>query len=305
MLSEHIILEKLNTLHEHTMAKEVFVPLLKKMGLKGVKFTGGSSEEGIDIEYYELTDPEKEKRYVGIQFKKGDIKYSSGGNKGTITNLRYQAEEAFNKEICDENSASVYYIGRFVVATTGVINEQSRKYINKVKRKGNDRNIGYWDGERLAEYINNYWLEGFIDYFNIDNDLESEYIDEDDIIVDEEYIEENYEKEVNHCRKIRATVDKPSWEILKSVLSVTTFEGEGSAGFDEFLLELGRCQDNIHEEMKNLIGRLNYLDMDDNDIFLSGQATCLCTLVDIIYDELEGAEEDLNKCHEIFDKLLS
>lgn len=50
--SDEFIMEKLNNINEHKIAKDIFVPLLRKKGLKGVKFTGGSGEEGIDIEYY-------------------------------------------------------------------------------------------------------------------------------------------------------------------------------------------------------------------------------------------------------------
>ena len=52
-LNDEFIMGKLNKLPEHKMAKDIFVPLLRKKGLNGVKFTGGSDEEGIDIEYYE------------------------------------------------------------------------------------------------------------------------------------------------------------------------------------------------------------------------------------------------------------
>src|SRR4051794_328549 len=64
------------------MAKEIFVPLLKKLdGMKGVKYTGGDTEQGIDVEYYELAAPDKKRKYTGIQFKKGPLKYVAGGNK--------------------------------------------------------------------------------------------------------------------------------------------------------------------------------------------------------------------------------
>ena len=70
MLNKETIIQKLESLHEHKMAKDIFVPLLEKMGCHGVKFTGGSDEAGVDVEYYELTQPEEQKSYVGIQLKK-------------------------------------------------------------------------------------------------------------------------------------------------------------------------------------------------------------------------------------------
>lgn len=62
MLDKEVIIKKLESLHEHKMAKDIFVPVLKNMGCLGVKFTGGPDETGIDLEYYELTKPEKNKQ---------------------------------------------------------------------------------------------------------------------------------------------------------------------------------------------------------------------------------------------------
>ena len=70
-LPDQLIIEKLESLNEHKMAREIFVPLLKKMDLKGVKYVGGSAEHGIDVEYYETSEPDKKRKYTGIQFKKG------------------------------------------------------------------------------------------------------------------------------------------------------------------------------------------------------------------------------------------
>lgn len=124
--SDEFIMEKLNSIPEHKMAKDIFTPLLRKKGLKGVRFTGGSSEEGIDIEYYEKSNADNTKQYAGIQFKKGDITYSSRATNGTVKDLKYQAEEAFAKDICDVNSGGVYHISRFIVASTGEINDNAR-----------------------------------------------------------------------------------------------------------------------------------------------------------------------------------
>ena len=63
MLDKKFIIEKLESLREHKMAKDIFVPVLEKKGCSGVKFTGGPDEVGVDIEYYELTHPEKRRSY--------------------------------------------------------------------------------------------------------------------------------------------------------------------------------------------------------------------------------------------------
>ena len=178
MLGKEVIIEKLDSLPEHKMARDIFVPVLKKMGCLGVKFTGGPDEIGVDVEYYELTQPEERRSYVGIQFKKGNLVYSSRGSKNSIKEVKNQAEEAFEKEIHDIDNRGTHYISRFVVATTGDINEKARSFIGKARSKGSDRRIDYWTGDRLAEYIQDYWLEEFLSYFQIDEVEESS---EDDL----------------------------------------------------------------------------------------------------------------------------
>lgn len=96
-LSDELIMEKLNSLSEHKMAKDIFVPLLKKKGLKGVKFTGGQSEEGIDVEYYEKSIADNVKLYTGIQFKQGDITYSSRGSNRTVKEIKTKLKKLFQK----------------------------------------------------------------------------------------------------------------------------------------------------------------------------------------------------------------
>jgi len=168
-IDDEVIMQKLNTLPEHKMAEDVFVPLLKKSGLNGVKFTGGTGERGIDIEYYEISQPEGDKQFVGIQFKKGDITYSSGGAKGSIAEIKNQSIEAFEKPISDINAGATVYIHRFVVATTGDINENARRIIGEASYRGDNlnRHIKYWDKRMLASLVRKHWQEEFIAYFDM------------------------------------------------------------------------------------------------------------------------------------------
>ncbi len=86
-LNDELIMEKLTGLSEHKMAKDIFIPLLKRKCLKGVKFTGGQLEEGIDIEYYEKSIADNLKLYTGIQFKQEDITYSSRESNSTVKEI--------------------------------------------------------------------------------------------------------------------------------------------------------------------------------------------------------------------------
>lgn len=168
-LSKKLVIDKLNSLTECKIATDILVPLLKKKGLKGVKFTGGSSEEGIDIEYYEVSLADNEKLYTGIQLKKGNITYSSRGSNGTVNAIKNQAEAAFAKDIYEINSGGVHHLFRFIVATTGEINENARKMINKAKTRGDQYNISYWDADKLVDDIRRNFFDEFIDYFELKN----------------------------------------------------------------------------------------------------------------------------------------
>lgn len=182
-LNDEFIMEKLNSLPEHKMAKDIFTPLLRKKGLKGVRFTGGADEQGIDIEYYEKSNADSIRLYAGIQFKKGNITYSSRAENGTVMDLKNQAEAAFQKDILYVDSGGVNHITRFIVATTGEINEYARKMINKAKNRGEQVNISYWDCGKLADDIRTYYLDEFMDYFNIDENEEIEETNSEDLLL--------------------------------------------------------------------------------------------------------------------------
>ena len=285
MLDKPRIIELLESIHEHKMARDIIVPVLRQMGLQGVKFTGGADEQGIDVEYYELTEPEREKSYVGIQFKKGNLVYSSGGSKGSVKEVRNQAEEAFEKEVHDLDSHSTRFISRFIVAVTGDINENARKFIGRARQKGTDRRIDYWTGDRLAEYIQHYWMDEFIEYFGVEEDR----LYEEDRIVDTEYIRENYGILVARCNRLPPTVDPIQWKILSTVFRLN-LGPTAEPKIADLLLELGRTEDFLRQDIEQLI-YLEYIDIQGQYIQLSGNASVLEELYESICHELVDAEE--------------
>lgn len=300
MMEKEKIIDSLNTLHEHKMAKDIFVPVLKQMGLKGVRFTGGSDEFGIDIEYYELTQPEKEKSYVGVQFKKGNIVYSSGGSKNSVKELKNQAEEAFEKEMHDIDGYATRFISRFIVATTGEINEPARKYIGRARQKGQDRRIDYWPGDRLAEYIQRNWMQEFIEYFDIDESEEEDILES---IVDVGYIEDNYPKLVKSAQKLRATIDTVEWGFIRELLDQTIVSGGGAVPLANLLIELGHTEDFYRDEIKHLFS-LGYLYADESGFSLDGHARSLWDLYDAIDAEVIDAEDEPGNAVAIFSELI-
>lgn len=289
-LSDEFIMEKLNSILEHKMAKEIFTPLLQKKGLKGVKFTGGSDEEGIDIEYYEKSNADNTKQYAGIQFKKGDITYSSRAANGTVKDLKNQAEEAFAKDICDVNSGGVNHISRFIVATTGEINENARKMINKAKNRGEQTNISYWDCSKLANDIRNYFLDEFIDYFNIDEDEETEEYDYVENIVTLDYIEENYRDLIiksNKCVKTFTSIQK---EIVKAIINNYFESNFCEISIGDLLYELETQEEYIKNDLIDL-QRFGNVYIEDDTVSLDGKANNLIRLAESIVEEMVSADE--------------
>ena len=302
MLDKKFIIEKLKSLREHEMAKDIFVPVLEKKECSGVKFTGGPDEVGVDIEYYELTQPEKRRSYVGIQFKKGNLVYRSGGSNNSVKEVRNQAEEAFEKEIHEIDSHATQYISRFVVATTGDINENARSFIGKARQKGADRRIDYWTGDTLAEYIQECWADEFLSYFQIEEIDEDE---EDEVnIIDEEYIEENYGELVRQCRKLRSTVDVTEWKVIRAIIDLMEFERRQSVPLADLLMELEGTEDEFSQEFKHL-HYLGYLNGDNEGLFLDGHAQNLWKLFDNILNKIIDAEEDPEEAKSILEALIS
>ena len=305
-LSDELIMEKLNSLSEHKMAKDIFVPLLKKKGLKSVKFTGGQSEEGIDIEYYENSMADNVKLYTGIQFKQGDITYSSRGCNGTVKEIKNQAEEAFSKDIYEVNSGGVHHLFRFIVATTGIINENARKMINKAKTKGDQTHISYWDSEKLAEDIRSFYEEEFIEYFDINEEENEQKVWNEESIVTTDYIKDNYEeliKKSNKCMRIFSSSQK---EIIIAIIN-NYFENYSTViSISDLLYELETKEDYIRDDLISL-QRLECIEIDCEEISLTGKACKLTELAKYIIDEMISAdeyEENEEQAKEIFNSVV-
>lgn len=288
-LSDDFIMEKLNSLPEHKMAKDIFGPLLKKIGLEGVKFTGGPGEEGIDLEYYEKSTADDTKQYAGIQFKKGDITYSAKGTNGTVKEIKNQAEEAFAKDICEVNSGGVNHLSRYIVATTGEINENARKMINKAKNKGEQTNISYWDKSKLANDIRNYYLDEFVDYFDVteEEDIQDYYTEE--CIVTEEYFRENYAELISNCEKCMRIFSWRQSEIVKAIVNYYFETNSSILTIGDLLYELGKTEDDIREDLLTL-QRFECIDCEET-ISLKGKATALIELSENIIEEMMAADE--------------
>lgn len=151
---------------EDKLSKEIFVPCLQAFSirnglrLRDVRFCGGTSELGNDIEYYEVLGPDFFRSYTGIQVKKGTVSQSDAGE------LIRQGEEAFEKDIADIGSGQTYRLGRWVVAATGSVTDPAqREILKRLQRYG--KPIHFWDGLKLGALIMEYFYREFVERMGV------------------------------------------------------------------------------------------------------------------------------------------
>lgn len=168
MMSPYHIQQILNgsTASENQISQHVLVPCLLKISMnnnhsfRGIQFTGGSNEQGTDIEYYEVIGPDKFRHYTGIQVKKMGLSVSA------TRELINQGTRAFEKEIIDPADGRAYRLHRWIVATTGNITDPAKAQIHaELDRYG--KPITFWDGIRVAELILENFYSEFISIMNV------------------------------------------------------------------------------------------------------------------------------------------
>jgi hypothetical protein len=193
------------------------------------------------------------------------------------------------------------------------INEPARRMIGKARARGEGRRIDFWDGDRLAETIQTSWMHDFEKYFRDQLD-KNDALDDDAVqVVDVAFIAQNYERVLVASRKVRKTLSKSTWSVLRGLIEVSAFGPDGeSTSFggprrvevSEFLLELGRTEESIQQELEEL-ARYDYIDWDDEgNLRVAGNAEVLWKLARIVVKELADAAEDEETAGEIFNHLV-
>lgn len=182
-------------------------------------------------------------------------------------------------------------------------NEKARKYIGKARQKNKDRQISYWSGTLLAEYIKNNWMEEFLEYFH--DQIESEEVEDDEDlgIVDAEYIQDNYNELIERIKKVSSIVNGFEWEILQTV-GLLGFRENSTVAMVDLLLELEQTEDYCSDEFRHLCS-LGLLEIDEDGVYLRGAASSIRNLYDAIAEELHDAEEDPSEAEDIYDEIIS
>ncbi|MBI5316850.1 MAG: hypothetical protein HZB34_12855 [Nitrospirae bacterium] len=148
---------------ENDFSKGVLIPLLERMGFLDPHFTGGISEEGIDVLFHENVFPEGIPRFTGVQVKVEDIRAKVGTHHSPSA-LEDQIRQAFEKRVGLRGQNPFTRISTLVVCSTGEITTPARKEIEEGKH--GDRRLGapirFWDGSDLAMFIEKHWLDPFV-----------------------------------------------------------------------------------------------------------------------------------------------
>lgn len=166
--------------HEHIIGKEVITPLLQAMGCADAQFYGGSNEEGTDIRFSYESTPDKLKKFTGVQLKKNDIDAVSR-DSSSITPLISQAKRALRTKFFDNFEKKYYTLSRYIICSFGGITRSAQDFIiEAVLEDKIEKDIDFWPGIVVAQYIKEYYLDGFAQYFNIQAD-ELEEADETSI----------------------------------------------------------------------------------------------------------------------------
>ncbi len=161
---QHILLN--SAASENQISEHVLVPCLLKISVsnnhsfRGIQFTGGSNEQGTDIEYYQIIGPDTFRHYTGIQVKKRNLSVSA------TRELINQGTRAFEKDIVDPADGRAYRLHRWIVATTGNITDPAKAQIHaELDRYG--KPISFWDGIRVAELILEHFYNEFVSIMNV------------------------------------------------------------------------------------------------------------------------------------------
>jgi Restriction endonuclease len=267
LLSDDVILGKLNSFTEDEMIEKVVLPLYQKRfrgRFQNVEFSGKDKREdgGIDIFYYEITADTKSKRYAGVQVKQGAINSGKGANG--IAAISIQAQQAFTKPIHDITNKKEYRLASYVLLTTGEIQPKARATIvDQFEHKP----IDFIDGKQLCSWIRDSYKDEFSALLTPD---ETEIDEEDDeqlspVETVAQHIQGSHESEIDDIQKTLATLGTFQEKIVREVMI------NGSGTTFSIAKRLGKRQSMIEDDLNELVGE-GVLGMDDGGYCLSASS---------------------------------
>lgn len=171
---------------------------------------------------------------------------------------------------------------------------QSKNYTAAEIRHYRDKLYSYLHGQdqsKSATSITNKNDENVsvMESEDIEEEEESESTDQSI----EDIIKTKHQLLIKKCDTLNSTVSPLEWKILKAIVEIGIFK-ELDVTLSKLLLELGKSEDYLHDELKNLATRLGYIEYEDNEISLIGEAKILNHLGDKILIELDLNDSDIS-----------
>jgi hypothetical protein len=147
-------LKVIRQLDEKDFTQKVLMPLLHHLGYRGIRYTHGTNECGIDLLFHSV-DPLGRTRYIGAQVKVENVMRQTGSRKNSnLMRILDQAYLALGSRFNITHELSDIELDRFLVITSQSINDPARKFIQEsVKRRLRDARIDWIDGDYLADLV--------------------------------------------------------------------------------------------------------------------------------------------------------
>jgi DNA-binding NarL/FixJ family response regulator len=148
------VLDLIRGASERDLIKNYIIPLLNKLGFRGIRYTHGPSECGLDIVCFEI-DRLGKRRYVGAQVKAGKIHKNEEKKPGrNIVTILNQIQQAFESTIFMATEKKELDIDRIIVISSQSISRDAREYIRRsLQGKVYSQHIDFLDGDELADLL--------------------------------------------------------------------------------------------------------------------------------------------------------
>ncbi len=126
--------EKLISLPEPKLRKEIIIPLLNKIGCRNVTDKCGPEEWGVDV-YFEIEDIFGRTKYFGISAKKGNLNKSSKNIPSSIITIHTQIKQAFRKTFAPSNLKTEVHLDGYYIIASGRVNRLAKEYILTMRQE--------------------------------------------------------------------------------------------------------------------------------------------------------------------------
>lgn len=151
-LSRAELLRVIRQLGEQDFTRKVMMPLLHTLGFRGIRYTHGTNECGIDLLFY-YVDPFGHRQYVGAQVKVETIVRTAG--RPVSHNLMRMVDQAHLALASSWNVSSEMKdveLDRFLVITSQSITDPARQFLlDSVRKRTPVARVGWLDGEDVAD----------------------------------------------------------------------------------------------------------------------------------------------------------